>query len=118
MNVGVRSLWTTICLLAITLDIGIGRLASAQEIGLALGTVGPTAAVETLDGKATDLSVYVGKTPILTLGPEDVEGSGEASLSVLGAQVTARLAQAVSTERKRSAIAAENRDRLAAKIAA
>jgi small-conductance mechanosensitive channel len=49
--------------------------------------------------------VYVGKTPILTLGPEDVEGSGEASLKVLGAQVTARLAQAVSTERKRSAIA-------------
>jgi small-conductance mechanosensitive channel len=49
--------------------------------------------------------VYVGKTPIVTLGPEDVEGSGEASLNVLGAQVTARLAQAVSTERKRSAIA-------------
>ncbi|MEA2747369.1 MAG: hypothetical protein QOI41_1512 [Myxococcales bacterium] len=49
--------------------------------------------------------VFVGKTPILTLGPEDVEGSGEASLDVLAAQVTARLGQAVSTERKRSAIA-------------
>ena len=49
--------------------------------------------------------VYVGKTPILTLGPEDVEGSGEASLDVLAGQVTARLGQAVSTERKRSAIA-------------
>jgi small-conductance mechanosensitive channel len=49
--------------------------------------------------------VFVGKTPIVTLGPEDVEASGEASLNVLAAQVTARLGQAVSTERKRSAIA-------------
>lgn len=49
--------------------------------------------------------VFVGKTPILTLGPEDVDAAGEASLVVLGAQVTTRLGQAVSTERKRSAIA-------------
>ena len=49
--------------------------------------------------------VFVGKTPIVTLGEEDVQGSGEASLNVLAAQVTARLGQAVSTERKRSAIA-------------
>ena len=49
--------------------------------------------------------VYVGKTPIVTLGEEDVEAAGEASLTVLAAQVTARLGQAVSTERKRSAIA-------------
>lgn len=49
--------------------------------------------------------VYVGKTPILTLGAEDVEATGEASLGVLTAQVTARLSEAVSSERKRSAIA-------------
>jgi small-conductance mechanosensitive channel len=49
--------------------------------------------------------VFVGKTPIVTLGPEDVDASGEASLNVLAAQVTTHLAQAVSTERKRSAIA-------------
>ncbi len=49
--------------------------------------------------------VYVGKTPVLTLGPEDVEASGEASLEVLAAQVTARVSDAVSSERKRSAIA-------------
>ncbi|MBS2020317.1 MAG: mechanosensitive ion channel [Deltaproteobacteria bacterium] len=49
--------------------------------------------------------VYVGKTPIVTLGPEDVEAAGEASLNVLAAQVTTRLAQAVSAERKRGAIA-------------
>lgn len=49
--------------------------------------------------------IYVGKTPIITLGAEDVEATGEASLGVLTAQVTARLSEAVSSERKRSAIA-------------
>ena len=49
--------------------------------------------------------IYVGKTPVLTLGPEDVQGSGEANLTVLGAQVSTRLTQAISTEKKRSAIA-------------
>lgn len=49
--------------------------------------------------------VFVGKTPIVTLGQEDVDAAGEASLNVLAAQVTTRLGQAVSTERKRSAIA-------------
>ncbi len=49
--------------------------------------------------------VFVGTTPVLTLGPEDVEATGEASLGVLAAQVTARLSDTVSSERKRSAIA-------------
>lgn len=49
--------------------------------------------------------VYLGKTPVLTLGPEDVEASGEASVQVLAAQTTTRLGDAVNTERKRSAIA-------------
>lgn len=49
--------------------------------------------------------VFIGKTPILTLGSEDVEATGEASLSVLAAQVTARVSDAVSRERKRSEIA-------------
>src|SRR5688500_4649522 len=49
--------------------------------------------------------VYVGKTPVLTLGEEDVEATGEASVGVLGGQVSARLADALATERKRSAIA-------------
>jgi hypothetical protein len=49
--------------------------------------------------------VYVGKTPIVTLGQEDAEASGDASVSVLAAQVTSRLADAMGTERKRSAIA-------------
>jgi hypothetical protein len=49
--------------------------------------------------------VFVGKTPIVTLGPEDAEAAGETSVGVLAAQVTTRLADAMSTERKRSAIA-------------
>lgn len=49
--------------------------------------------------------VYVGKTPIITFGPEDATASGEASASVLAAQVQTRLSDAMSTERKRSAIA-------------
>ena len=39
--------------------------ASAQDIGLTLGTVPQPAAVETLDGKPADLAAYVGKTPVL-----------------------------------------------------
>ena len=49
--------------------------------------------------------VYLGKTPITTIGPEDVEATGEASVAVLAAQATARLSDAASSERKRSAIA-------------
>ncbi len=37
----------------------------AQESGIEVGTRGPAAAVETLDGKAADLGQYVGKTPVL-----------------------------------------------------
>lgn len=71
-----------------------GLLAQSEDMG--------EARFEETQGTAV---VFVGKTPIVTLGPEDVDASGEASLNVLTAQVTARLAQAVSTERKRSAIA-------------
>jgi thiol-disulfide isomerase/thioredoxin len=37
----------------------------AQESGIEVGARGPTAAVETLDGKAADLGKYVGKMPVL-----------------------------------------------------
>ena len=37
----------------------------AQASGIAVGAKGPAAVVETLDGKAADLSQYVGKTPVL-----------------------------------------------------
>ena len=51
----VLSAW---CLLAST-------AIQAQEIGLDVGTVGPNAKVETLDGKPAELSQYVGKLPTL-----------------------------------------------------
>src|ERR1700754_4846452 len=41
------------------------RRAAAQEAGIAVGASAPGAAVETLDGKPTDLSQYVGKTPVV-----------------------------------------------------
>ena len=37
----------------------------AQDIGLEIGTTAPSAALETLDGKAADLSQYVGRKPVL-----------------------------------------------------
>lgn len=49
--------------------------------------------------------VFVGKTPIVTLGQEDADAVGEANVTVLAAQVTTRLSDAMGTERKRSAIA-------------
>jgi thiol-disulfide isomerase/thioredoxin len=43
----------------------LGSRLSAQDIGLELGSIGPGAAVETLDGKPADLSQWVGKQPVL-----------------------------------------------------
>jgi len=39
--------------------------ARAQDMGIEIGSKAPAAAVETLDGKAADLSQYVGKEPVL-----------------------------------------------------
>jgi thiol-disulfide isomerase/thioredoxin len=38
---------------------------AAQDLGLEVGSVAPGAAVETLDGKPTDLSTWVGKQPVV-----------------------------------------------------
>jgi len=50
------------CALAVTLSAFGSRL-SGQEIGIELGTIPADARVETLDGKPTQLSAYVGKQP-------------------------------------------------------
>lgn len=42
-----------------------GQRVGAQDSGIAIGSVAPGAAVETLDGKPADLSQYVGKQPVL-----------------------------------------------------
>lgn len=52
-----------IFLLALS-SITAGRL-HAQELGLAIGSAAPAAAVQTLDGKAANLSQWVGKTPVV-----------------------------------------------------
>jgi thiol-disulfide isomerase/thioredoxin len=38
---------------------------TAQDIGLEIGSQGPAARVETLDGTPADLSTYVGKRPVV-----------------------------------------------------
>lgn len=39
--------------------------AKAQESGIPVGTIAPSASVETLDGKTIDIGSYVGKSPML-----------------------------------------------------
>ena len=48
--------------LAVTL---IASTAAAQDSGIEIGTMAPAAAVQTLDGKAADLSQFIGKKPVL-----------------------------------------------------
>ena len=39
--------------------------ARAQDLGIERGSVAPAAKMQTLDGKAADLSQYIGKTPVI-----------------------------------------------------
>ncbi len=43
----------------------LGAPVAAQDIGLELGSVGPGAKVETLEGQPADLAQYIGKQPVL-----------------------------------------------------
>lgn len=52
-------------LLALAAALVLAAPAGAQELGLPVGTAAPAAAVQTLDGKATDLARYYGRTPVL-----------------------------------------------------
>lgn len=49
--------------LAVASLCGLSHRAHAQDLGVQVGTVAPSAKVYTLDGKDADLSQYVGKTP-------------------------------------------------------
>jgi thiol-disulfide isomerase/thioredoxin len=40
-------------------------ISAAQDMGIEIGSAGPSAKVFTLDGKEADLGQYVGKTPVL-----------------------------------------------------
>ena len=61
-----------------------------------------TARVEEQAGSAV---VFVGKTPILTVGEEDAEAAGEATLHVYAAGIASKLDDALRAERRRSALA-------------
>ena len=54
---------TAFCLTAALL--AAPRFVSAQDSGIEIGAKAPGAAVETLEGKATDLAQYLGKQPVL-----------------------------------------------------
>ena len=47
------------------LVIASAHAASAQGVGIALGSAAPGAAVQSLDGKPVDLAQYIGKTPVV-----------------------------------------------------
>jgi thiol-disulfide isomerase/thioredoxin len=47
------------------MTIGASRVSAAQDLGLELGSAAPSAKLQTLDGKDTDLSAYIGKGPVL-----------------------------------------------------
>jgi thiol-disulfide isomerase/thioredoxin len=40
-------------------------VAQAQDLGIERGSAAPAAKMQTLDGKAADLSQYIGKTPVI-----------------------------------------------------
>jgi thiol-disulfide isomerase/thioredoxin len=56
---------TMLAAAAAAMTIGASRVAHAQDLGLELGSAAPAAKLQTLDGKDTDLSAYVGKGPVL-----------------------------------------------------
>lgn len=54
-----------VCLLTLSMVLFSASTIEAQDIGLEIGTTAPAAALETLDGKAADLSQFVGRKPVL-----------------------------------------------------
>jgi thiol-disulfide isomerase/thioredoxin len=52
-------------LLVLGLTTVIAGTVRAQDMGIEIGSKGPAAAVETLDGKPANLAQYVGKAPVL-----------------------------------------------------
>lgn len=62
----------------------------------------PAARVEEQPGTAV---VFVGKTPVVTLGAEDAQDGGDATLHVYAAGIVAKIDDALRAERRRSAIA-------------
>ncbi|MDP9148598.1 MAG: mechanosensitive ion channel family protein [Myxococcota bacterium] len=89
---------------------GVSAQERASAAGRALETVvddpeQPTARVEEQENGPSAV-VFVGKTPVVTLGSDDaVEAGGEATLHVYAASIASKIDVALRAERKRSAIA-------------
>lgn len=60
-----RTITRRIGALAFLSLITASHRALAQEAGIAVGAMAPSAAVLTLDGKSADLLQYIGKTPVV-----------------------------------------------------
>lgn len=69
------------------------------------GQAGPAVETRVESPSPETRVVYLGKTPLVTLGEDDVLATGEASLDVLAASVQTRVDDALTAERKRSKIA-------------
>lgn len=52
-------------ILLATLTIALPAATRAQDVGLPIGSVAKPVNIEDLDGKAVDLSTYIGKKPVL-----------------------------------------------------
>jgi len=52
-------------LFAIGLTAAMPAVSHAQDVGIEIGSMGPSAKVHTLDGKEADLGQYVGKAPVI-----------------------------------------------------
>lgn len=50
---------------ALALALAVPAIARAQDSGIEIGKTAPAAAVTTLDGKAADLSRYIGTKPVI-----------------------------------------------------
>lgn len=50
---------------SLAMTLATPRDASAQDLGLEIGSMAPGAKVSTLDGKEADLSAYIGKMPVV-----------------------------------------------------
>ena len=59
------NLKTAAAISCFALAVGYPAVSPAQESGIAVGTKGPSARVQGLDGKTRDIGAYVGKSPML-----------------------------------------------------
>jgi thiol-disulfide isomerase/thioredoxin len=57
-----KTVLSAVCMVGLLSAAGVAR---AQDSGIEIGATAPAAAVETLDGKAANLSQFIGKKPVL-----------------------------------------------------